>query len=208
MATKVTKSTSSSHGQTEEFEKDISKKRNWFTVLLLIIWWPIKIILYPFIWVLREFRRMASFLTNRSDAPLNFEEIALVESVPVFFTLASLDLAIILGIIASIGFSDKVKNFIDNFTQGLDGISLMVGNIKDLFVSLVSGIYNLIVHGLIEGSWNILTSIHYDPLFLLIGAGVLSIVIVVLIMIISELDIINKLMRQLGFFGLCIAQLP
>ena len=75
MVTKVTKSKSSVKQEVEEFEKDI-KTKNWLTFLLLIIWWPIKIVLYPFTWVYREFKRMTSFLTNKSNAPLNFEEIA------------------------------------------------------------------------------------------------------------------------------------
>ena len=208
MTTNVTKSDTSKKSKLDEFESDITKKRNWLHLLFLIIWWPFKIILYPFIWVLREFRRMATFLTNKSNGPLNFEEIALVESTPVFFTLASIDLAIILGIIASIGFSTKVKAFINSFTQGLGGLSSMVTTLTDIVVTILGWIYDLIVHVIIEGTWSFLTSIKLSPIALVIGAGFLSIVIVILIMVISELNIISRIMRKLGYFGLGLAELP
>ena len=208
MATKTTKSTDASKVKSEEFETDISKKRNWFVVLLLIIWWPFKIVLYPFIWVFKQFNKFVNFLVNKSSAPMDFEEIALIESTPVFFTLASVDLAIILGIIASIGFSDRVKNFINSLTSGLDGITGMVDAIKGVLEDILNGLYDVIVKVILGGTWDFITSIKLDPILLLILAIVFAIILVVIIMVISELDIIGRIMRKLGYFGLGIAELP
>ena len=207
MATKVTKSKSSVKQEVEEFDKDI-KTKNWLTFLVLIIWWPFKIVLYPFTWVYREFKRMTSFLTNKSNAPLNFEEIALVESTPVFFTIASIDLAIILGIFAYVGFSQRVKNFLDNLAQGFNGISGMTTAIVTIIQKIWDAINFIVVKVLILGTWSFITSFNYPPIVLLFGAGILSILIVILIMVISELNVIGRVMRKLGYFGLGIAELP
>ena len=155
-------------------------------------------------WVFYQFNKMSKFLVNRSKAPLDFEEIALVESVPVFFTLASVDLAIILGIIASIGFSDRVNNFIDSF----DGITGMVGAVSGVIKDILNGLYDVIVKVILGGTWDFITSIQLDPLVLLIIAIIFAIILVVVIMIISELDIIGRITRKLGYFGLGIAELP
>ncbi len=208
MATNVTKIKSTTNTKLEEFEKEITKKRNWFYIVLLIIWWPFKIVLYPFIWVFKEFRRMASFITNKSKGPLNYEEIALVESVPVFFTFASIDLAIILGLIASFAYSSKVKAFFDNLKNGIGSITSLVEAIINIFVVIAGWIYDLVVKIILEGTWNFLVSIKLDPIYLLIIAVVGSILIVILVMIISELNIIPLIMRKLGYFGLGITELP
>jgi hypothetical protein len=139
---------------------------------------------------------------------MDFEEIAFVESIPAFFTLASIDLAILLGIIASLGFSDRIKNFINNLTKGLDGLTDMFSEIINLLRDIISGLYNLIVKGLLGGLWNIITGIQLDPLILLIIAIVFAVFLVVIIMIISEKNIIGRLMRKLGYFGLGLAELP
>ena len=85
MASNVTKSDKTSSRHSEDFEKDLlGSNRSTFWVILTVIWFPFKVVLYPFIWVGRDFRRMLKFLTNRSAGPMNYEEISLVESVPVF----------------------------------------------------------------------------------------------------------------------------
>ena len=209
MASNVTKSKASAKNEGENFESDLTtQKRNIVWVILAIIWFPFKIILYPFMWVFYQFNKISKFLVNRSKAPLNFEEIALVESVPVFFTLASVDLAIILGIIASIGFSDRVTNFINSLTGGLDGITGMVSAVVGVIKDILNGLYDIIVKVILGGTWDFITSIQLDPLVLLIIAIIFAVILVVVIMIVSELDIIGKIMRKLGYFGLGIAELP
>ena len=208
MASNVTKASSTASSESE-FESDIvSKPKNLLFVILYIIWFPFKIILYPFFYVLRQFKNLVNFLTNRSNAPLNFEEIALVESVPVFFTLASLELAILLGAIASIGFSEKVKNFLSSLTKGLGGLTDIVTVIIDLFTAIIGGLYNLVVNIILGGTWSFITSIHLDPVLLLFIAIILIVLLIVVIMVVTELDIISRIMRKLGYFGLGIAELP
>jgi hypothetical protein len=84
----------------------------------------------------------------------------------------------------------------------------MFSEIINLLRDIISGLYNLIVKGLLGGLWNIITGIQLDPLILLIIAIVFAVFLVVIIMIISEKNIIGRLMRKLGYFGLGLAELP
>lgn len=176
---------------------------HWVKLILVILF-------YPVVWLFREFARTFRFLSGGSegkDRPLDHEEIAFVESIPIFLPLFAITIATILGLIAWVGYSDRIKDFFSNLTRGLDGIIQIFSDIWGGIWGVISAIGGFFVDG-IMAIVDFIANVKLDPTIVF---GLVIVVIIVLFLawvFISEMALISKLMRKLGYVGLGITDLP
>ena len=84
----------------EEFVHDPSldqkKKFSFIKSILKFFLILIAIFLYPFIWIFKEIKRIISFLFRKynSDEPVSHQDIALIESFPLFFLILCIVIAL------------------------------------------------------------------------------------------------------------------
>ncbi|MHA2363698.1 MAG: hypothetical protein ACXAC7_07055 [Candidatus Hodarchaeales archaeon] len=189
------------------------KQRNPIKFVFSWIWILIKIPLYPFIWVLKEMGRLWQFLSGGKevkDRPLDYEEIIFVESFPAFLIITGGAIATILGVIAYIGFSDQVDTFFDNLTKGFDGYVQVIKDIYGGIIDILTYIsIDLFWNGIRRAIWVTFEDLFLaDPIMVLVIISVVLVVGFFLIAIISEIGLVEKIVRKLGYVGLGLTDLP
>ena len=112
-----------------------------FFAIFIAIWnfikFILKVIFYPYVWILRMFGRSIRFVRTKEAAnkSLNEDERRFMESIPTFFVLMGFFVGLLLGIVVAIGASDSISDFFE--TLSLDKLTLTVGWWFLLFFEIV-----------------------------------------------------------------------
>lgn len=176
---------------------------SWFVILFTIVF-------FPFVWILKELGRLFRFLGGGKEAktrPLNYNEIAFIESVPIFLALTGVVLAIILGVVAWVGFSDQVQTFFNNLTNGLSGITQIVKDIFGGITFILSTLFGFLWET-VTAIWEFVSSLFQDPFLVLVVLAAVLVVFFVIGSLIGELGLIRKLVTKLGEAAFGITYLP
>ncbi|MFW9930616.1 MAG: hypothetical protein ACFFD1_14600, partial [Candidatus Thorarchaeota archaeon] len=195
----------------EKHIKDIEEPEAPIVIFLHIIKIILVIIFYPLIWLGKEFFRLWKFLSGgkgNKNHPLDFNEIAFVESVPIFFTVLGTMIAIIMGIFAWFSFNETIKNFFDDLKNGLSGITNILTGIWNGLKWIFTTIFNFFVDIFKAGIDFISKLISENFALFVIALAIPIFILVVLYLIISETDFLPRLLRKLGYYGLGIADFP
>jgi hypothetical protein len=195
---------------TKQVSDDTDVVQNIFRVFLHIIRVILEILFYPFIWIGKEFVRMWKFLGGgkaNKDKPLSHSEIAFVESVPIFLTVLGTLIAIFIGIIAWIGFSETLRNFFNDLSKGFEGILNILRGVWSGLVALGTFLIGLVI-GFLEFLGEILSFLINDTLTLLVVLAGLTLILIILYIVLSETDYVTRILKKIGYVGLGITDLP
>ncbi len=181
-----------------------------FSAIWNFIKFILKVIFYPYVWVLRMFGRSIRFIRTKEAAekPLNEDERFFMESIPSFFILMGFFVGLLLGVVVAIGASDKIAAFFESLS-----LDILIASIAWWFLVIFELIFTIIglgVHeidllfwkageertvGIIDWIRAIFVAIQdivsADPLLLFIGIGIVGISIAVVWIVISETGIVS-----------------
>jgi hypothetical protein len=166
----------------------------------------LKIILWPWIWALRECGRTIRFIKNSHDDLLNDSERQYLESLPLFFTVIGLLGGFAVGIIAFFALTDFVSKLFDDFD--------LVKNLEDFAGGLseaIQGIWNgsVFIFSLVVGFFQFISDVFAgDPFLALIGLSIIGLTLVILYFVISETQVVQRMFAHVGSFWGTITNMP
>jgi hypothetical protein len=189
-----------------------------FLAIFVAIWNFIKLILkvifYPYVWMLRMFGRSIRFARTKEAAnkPLNEDERYFMESIPTFFVLMGFFLGLLLGVVVAIGASDAIAEFFESLS--LDTLISTIGWWFLLAIEIILTVIGLGYHDIdflvwkkgderslgiidwVRGLFELLYAIvQSDPVLLFIGIGVIGISLAVVWIVISETGIVSGVLK-------------
>lgn len=166
----------------------------------------LKLVLFPYVWILRMLSRSVRFAKTRegSDNLLTEDEQLFMESTPTFFILVGFFVGLLVAVVVAVFGSEAVSDFLEKLS--LDSLLENLADLLQLVLEVILWIIGLdtTVDGVKTERWGIidffrtifefLTEIFTsDPLLLFIGIGLVGIAIAVIWIVISETGIVSKL---------------
>ncbi len=165
----------------------------------------LKLVLFPYVWILRMLSRSVRFIKTResSDKLLTEDEQLFMESTPTFFILVGFFVGILVAVVVAVFGSDAVSNFLEDLS--IDSLVENLGDILGLFLEIILWIIGLDTGtgedkierwGIVDffrGIFEILTGVFTsDPALLFIGIGLVGVAIAVVWIVISETGIVSR----------------
>ncbi|MFX0113832.1 MAG: hypothetical protein ACFFB3_04745 [Candidatus Hodarchaeota archaeon] len=173
-----------------------------FNVIFVLI----KIILWPWIWALRECGRTIRFIKNSHDDLLNDSERQFLESLPLFFTVIGLLGGFAVGIIAFFALTDFVSNLFEDFdlVQNLEDFA---GGLSEIIQAIWDG--SVFIFSLVVGFFQFISEVFAgDPFLALIGLSIIGLTLVILYFVISETQLVQRLFAHVGSFWGNVRNMP
>ncbi|MFX0171645.1 MAG: hypothetical protein ACFE9L_06975 [Candidatus Hodarchaeota archaeon] len=175
----------------------------------------LKVLLYPYVWIIRMFGRTIRFsrTKDREDRMLSKDERSFMESVPGFFVLTGLFLGILLGIIFYIIEGAELSSFFETLelTDIINTLGVILGILWEIILWIIGidkrdaegnvvydriGLLDIIFDVILAGLAGIMEIITEDPLMLFIGFGVIGVACAIIWVAVSETGIVSAI---LGF---------
>ncbi len=149
----------------------------------------IKIILWPYLWCMRELGRTARFIRHSHDEPLNESEKRFLQSLPLFFTIIGLLGGFAVAIFLIIGLTDTLQDFFRDFDTDviLDDTSKFLSNIA-------KGSWDAVVFAgsLINGFFEFSVDVFEGDAALALGAlSIIGFVLIIGWFVISETGVVQ-----------------
>jgi hypothetical protein len=175
----------------------------------------LKVLLYPYVWIVRMFGRTIRFsrTKDREARILTEDERSFMESVPGFFVLTGLFLGILLGVIFYIIEGAELSSFFETLelTDIINTLGVILGVLWEIILWIIGidkrdaegnvvldrfGLLDIVFDILLAGVATIMEIITKDPLMLFIGFGVIGVVCAIVWVAVSETGIVSAI---LGF---------
>ncbi len=172
----------------------------------------LKLIFYPYVWILRMFGRSIRFARTKKspEKALDADERTFIESVPGFFVLVGFFGGILFAIIIWLTQADGFRNFLDNInlTSILDAIFwflndvlfeaiLWIIGIDDRSVTPVYdrfGLLDILFDVIYEGIMlKVLDFVSQNAIMTFIGIGIIGVILAILWIIISETGVVGSI---------------
>jgi hypothetical protein len=173
----------------------------------------LKLVFYPYVWILRMFGRSIRFARTKKspEKALDADERSFIESIPGFFVLVGffggLLFAVIIWLTNETGLSDFLDNI--NLSSILDAVFWFLNdvifetilwiigiddrsdpnNVLDRF-GLLDIFFDIIYEGIIL---NLISIVTQDAIMTFIGVGIIGVLIAILWIIISETGIVGTI---------------
>jgi hypothetical protein len=163
----------------------------WHFIFVLL-----KIILWPWIWALREIGRTIRFIKNSHDDTLNESERQFLESLPLFFTVIGLLGGFAVALIAILALTDVVVDIFEDFdlVKVLEdlagGISEIVGALWDGFIA--------VAEFTVDFFQAIFEFFGGNPFYALIGLSIIGVTLVIFYFLISETAVVQRLFGRIS----------
>ena len=168
---------------------------NFFLVIIAIF-------LYPFIWILKEIKRIGSyfFKKNYSDEPVTHQDVLLIESFPLFFLILGLVIAFTMSFFLWIDFKRRLDDFIAGVSNGFGNFQDFTNGIGSFFGSIFSGIGSL--------GGGIIKTIANDATLILIVLSFFAFFFGLLYLFFSESGLLQRILFNIGLFGFSFTKIP
>ena len=205
MAESTIRSSGSSNqdfGAEDELEITI-KRHGMIFSLLHDIYIIIAIFLYPLIWIARMIYRSWRFLGGGKkyrNNPLNYQEIAFLETYPFFLILFALVFPIFIGIYAWADLNKRIGNTVGSFSQGTTGIE----NLGSSFLGAIYGIIDFFANTFNQ----IFVFISTENTFILSLLAAIAFIIGLAYLFFTESGIIQRFIFALEVIGLGLTDIP
>ena len=162
----------------------------------------IAIFLYPFIWILKEIKRIGSyfFKKNYSDEPVTHQDVLLIESFPLFFLILGLVIAFTMSFFLWIDFKRRLDDFIAGVSNGFGNFQDFTNGIGSFFSSIFSGIGSL--------GGGIIKTIANDATLILIVLSFFAFFFGLLYLFFSESGLLQRILFNIGLFGFSFTKIP
>lgn len=175
----------------------------------------LKILLYPYVWMVRMFGRTIRFsrTKDRESRILSKDERSFMESVPGFFVLTGLFLGILLGVIFYIIEGAELSSFFETLelTDIINTLGFILGVLWEIILWIIGidkrdeagnvevdrfGLLDIVFDVILASVAGLMEIITEDPLWLFIGFGVIGVAIAIIWVGVSETGIVSAI---LGF---------
>ncbi len=168
----------------------------------------LKVIFWPYVWILRVFGRSIRFIRTKEAAEktLNEDERWFMESIPTFFIFVGLFSGILLSVLVYLFGTDVIDEILQRIT-GLEGFLQAIFDISAIIIEIILTIIGLgyrpdgterrsgivdILRFLIELIWGGLVD---NPFALFIGIGIVGVIVAVVLIVLSETGIVAVIVR-------------
>jgi len=177
----------------------------WYLIIGLL-----KVILWPYVWIFREFGRSFRFVQAKdaSNKPLNEDERIFMESIPTFFVAIGLFLGIFVGVFYAIFGSDAIESFIQSISLDyiIGGIVWFLGLGLEIILWIIGldtgtgadKIERFGIVDIIRTIFEIIVGIFtQDAVLLFLGIGIIGVLIAVIWIVISETGIVSAVISTI-----------
>jgi hypothetical protein len=166
----------------------------------------LKVILWPWIWALREIGRTIRFIKNSHDDPLNDSEKQFLESLPLFFTVIGLLGGFAVALIAIFTLTDFVVKTFDDFDL-IESLEDLAGGIGAIVSAIWEGI-KAIADFTIWFFESVSKVFGEDPFLALIGLSIIGLTLMILYFLISETGVVRRLFGRIGSVWEFVRNMP